>query len=81
MNNYTLLLKETGQRLVKAIDHLEYSYNKIQKLPDDLSDMDEEDMETWESFALRFSCVSGIFIMRYIRTRVAIEEPGYKGTT
>ena len=79
--NYEVLLKETSRKLSKALDHLEYSYHKIQQLPDDLSSMDDEDMETWESFTSRFSRVSDIFIMQYLRTRIATEEPGYKGTT
>jgi len=43
--------------------------------------MDDEIMETWESFSSRFSRVSDIFIMQYLRTKILIEEPGYKGTT
>ena len=41
-------------------------------------------MRLWklgESFSSRFSRVSDIFIMQYLRTKVAIEEPGFKGTT
>jgi len=81
MTNYNALLKKTTEKLLKALTHLEYSYNKIQTLPDTLSEMDDEVMETWESFLCRFSRVSNIFITQYIRTKVAIEEPGYKGTT
>ncbi len=81
MSNYQAILQETSGKLLKAIDHLEYSFNKVQKLTDDLRDMDDEMMETWESFSSRFSRVSDIFIMQYVRTKVAIEEPGFKGTT
>ena len=81
MRNYDSILQETAQRLAKALDHLAYSAEKVQKLPDDLALMDEEAMETWESFTSRFSRVSDIFIMQYLRTKLAIEEPGYKGTT
>lgn len=81
MSNYQAILQETSGKLLKAIDHLEYSFNKVQKLTDDLRDMDDEMMETWESFSSRFSRVSDIFIMQYVRTKVAIEEPGFTGTT
>jgi len=81
MSNYPAMLQETSDKLLKAIDHLQYSFNKVQELPDDLVDMDDEIMETWESFSSRFSRVSDIFIMQYVRTKVAIEEPGFKGTT
>lgn len=81
MANYEALLTETVDKLNKAIGHLEYSFNKVQTLPDNLSEMDDEILETWESFSSRFSRVSDIFIKQYLRTKIAIEEPGYKGTT
>ncbi len=81
MTDYDALIKETGDKLLKALDHLEYSYNKVQALPDDLSQMDDEIMETWESYSSRFSRVSDIFTMQYLRTRIGAEEPGFKGTT
>lgn len=81
MYNYQSLLDQTRDKLIKALGHLEYSYNKIQTMTDDSSQMDDDMLETWESFSSRFSRVSDIFVMKYIRTRVGIEEPGYKGTT
>jgi len=81
MANYSDLIKETGSKLLKAIDHLQYSYDKVQTLPDAVSQMDDEMMGTWESFSSRFSRVSDIFIMQYIRTKIAIEEPGFRGST
>jgi len=81
MSNYEALLQETARKLTKALEHLAYSFNKIDDLPDDLAKMDDEIMETWESFSSRFARVSDIFVMQYLRTKIAIEEPGFKGTT
>lgn len=81
MANYEALLQETSRKLTKALEHLAYSFNKVQKLPGELSEMDDEIMETWESFSSRFARVSDIFVMQYLRTKIAIEEPGFKGTT
>ena len=81
MTNYAALLNETRLKLLKALEHLNYSYNKIIHLPDNLAQMDEEIMQTWESFTVRFSRVSDIFIKHYVKTKIAIEEPGFKGTT
>ena len=67
-------------KLQKAIAHLQYTYEKIQKLPDDCSQMDEEQLETWESFAVRFGRASDIFLTRYLRTRVLAEDPGFSRT-
>ena len=81
MNNYVAILEELSVKLLKALDHLDYSYNKVLKLPEDLSKMDDEELETWESFSSRFSRVSDIFIMQYLRARIALVEPGFKGST
>lgn len=81
MGNYQRLTEQTTEKLMKALSHLEYSYNKVQSLPDDLSQMDDEIMETWESFSSRFSRVSDLFIKQYLRTKIASEEPGFKGST
>ncbi len=81
MSSYEAILQETSRKLIKALEHLTYSYNKIQKLPDELAKMDDEIMETWESFSSRFARVSDIFVMQFLRTKIAIEEPGFKGTT
>lgn len=81
MSSNEAILTETAEKLRKAISHLDYSYNKIQTLPDSLSQMDEEILETWESFTARFSRVSDIFVMKYLRSRILIEEPGFEGST
>ncbi|MBB71249.1 MAG: hypothetical protein CMF50_02475 [Legionellales bacterium] len=81
MPDYEVLLKETSRKLSKALEHLDYSYNKISNLPDQLSDMDDEIMETWESYSSRFARVSDIFVTQFLRTKIALEEPGFKGTT
>lgn len=63
MTDYNIMLQEIKNKLLKAIDHLEYSYKKVQTLPDSLTEMSDEIMETWESFSSRFVRVSDIFIM------------------
>jgi len=77
--NYEAILAQVAEQLLKAIVHLGYSYHKIQDLPDEIASMDEEMMETWESFAARFGRVADIFLMRYIRTIVLMGDPAFKG--
>ena len=60
-------LKALREKLLKAIGHLEYSYKKIQHIPPDIDTLDEEGLETWESFSARFCRVSDIFLSKYIR--------------
>lgn len=68
------------EKLKKALKHLDYSYKKITHLPVDVEKLDEETLETWESFAARFARASDIFLSRYVRTLVLLEDPGFSGT-
>ena len=73
-------LKEQREKLLKAIGHLEYSYNKIIQITPNIEKLDEEDLETWESFSARFCRVADIFLSKYIRTFVLLDDPGFIGT-
>lgn len=64
--NLKMQLSDQKRKLLKALAHLEYSYKKIIELPEEINQLDEEGLETWESFAARFCRVSEIFLTRYI---------------
>lgn len=80
MSSLQKLLLSSQQKLLKALKHLEYSYNKIQTLSVDVNELDEESLETWESFAARFARVSEIFLTRFLRAYVLTTDPGFEGT-
>ena len=80
MTKLNQLYQEHKIKLLKAIDHLDYSYHKILQLPVTLNALDEEMLETWESFAARFSRVADIFLTKYIRASVLINDPGFSGS-
>jgi len=80
MNDKQEYLQEVQGKLLKALGHLEYSYNKILSLPTEASDLDEEALETWESFIVRFSRVADIFLVRYTKVLVLISDPGFQGS-
>ena len=73
-------ISNAKDQLNQALSYLDYSYNKIQKLPDDPALLDQESLETWESFTARFARVADIFIMKYIRARILNEDPAFRGT-
>lgn len=77
LNNHLLI---QTRKLLKALDYLEYSYNKVLSLSTKVEQLDPESLEIWESFAARFSRVSDIFLSRYLRTRVLLNDPGFAGT-
>lgn len=80
MKNYQKLLETQQRKLKKALQHLQYSYNKVVNLPDEIKNLDEESLETWESFAARFSRASEIFLTQYLRTIVLMNDPGFIGS-
>lgn len=67
-------------KLKKSLKHLSYSYGKILQLSTDVKHMDEETLETWESFTARFSRTVDLFLTKYVRAVVLKEDPGFSGT-
>ncbi len=80
MNQYEILCTNETVKLKKALEHLAYSYNKVKNHTTQIQDLNEEEMADWESFSARFSRVADIFLSKYLRARVLIEDPGFKGT-
>ena len=74
------LLEENERKLKKAIKHLEYSYSKLSTLKNKLDLDNDETLEVWESFSARFSRVSDLFLMKYIRSKILTEDPAFNGT-
>ncbi len=77
---YNDLIEDNKRKLEKALEHLDYSYRKIQSLPENPTLLDEETLETWESFAARFLRVADIFMTKYIRAVVLSNDPGFTGS-
>lgn len=75
------LKNSTREALLKALNHLEYSYQKI--LKNELvkkSEWSEEELETLESFSSRFARSSDIFLSKYLRTLALETDPAFRGT-
>ncbi len=74
------LLEAYRRKLIKALDHLAYSNAKVRTLTASPIAMDEESLETWESFTARFSRVVDLFLTKYVRAKVLENDPGFSGT-
>lgn len=74
------VLQEHAKKLKKSLAHLRYSRKKVLRLPADSLRLDEEQLETWESFTARFSRVVDLFLTKYLRSRVLKDDPGFEGT-
>lgn len=80
MTKYLALLDGIKKKLEKSLDHLEYSYQKVNTLTEKVAEMDDETMEVWESFTARLGRSSDIFLNRYLRTILLLQDPGYEGS-
>ncbi len=74
------LKQKFHKQLLKALEYLDYSYAKVQKLPEKISELDAETLETWESFSARFSRVADIYLSKYIRAVILADDPGFNGS-
>jgi hypothetical protein len=77
--NHKDLLKIFETEIIEALKHLVYSDKKIQPLPSDPALLNEETLETWESYAARFARVTDIFLAKYLRTAALINDPAFRG--
>ena len=78
--DYQKLLESYTQDIKKSLVHLKYSYEKVKNLSIHIEKTDSETLETWEGFVARFSRVSDIFVMKYLKTKVKLAEPGFRGS-
>lgn len=74
------LKQKIRKQLLKALEYLAYSFAKIQKLPENQNQLDAESLETWESFAARFSRVADIYLAKYMRLCILEDDPGFTGS-
>lgn len=80
MNNKNNIRLATENRLQIARSRLACSYDKVKRLSAQFSLLDDDSLETWESFASRFSRLTDIFLSRYLRVRILEVEPAFRGT-
>ena len=80
MADYQTILLDHKNALLKSLSYLKYSYQKVQPLSMQLKDADPELLEAWEGFVARFARVTDIFVMKYLRIRILLDSPDFRGT-
>ncbi|MBI3016411.1 MAG: hypothetical protein HYY62_00185 [Deltaproteobacteria bacterium] len=73
-------LEEYKQAILKSLKYLKQSYEEIQTLSPELKNASSETLKSWESYVARFARVTDIFLMKYIRARILLDDPGFQGT-
>lgn len=80
MSNLEQFLEIRKRQLNKALDRLSYSYQKVKNLSLSTEALDDEALETWESFSARFARASDIFLSQYLRVAILVTDKGFQGT-
>ena len=80
METLEALLALRKRHLMKALERLAFSYQKVQKLPLSEENFDDATLESWESFSARFARASDIFLSQYLRTYVLLSDKGFQGS-
>lgn len=75
----TDLLQAYKRKVLKSLDHLEYSFKKVQALSPGPA-LSDDQLETWESFAARLSRSVDLFLTKYLRLRIKQEDAGFDGS-
>lgn len=80
MTDYTQIIQTIKTELLQSLDHLEYSYNKIQKKGLKTTATDAETLETFEALVSRFARVTDIFVAKYLRSLAERDDPAFRGS-
>ncbi|MBP9680756.1 MAG: hypothetical protein KBD76_05090 [Bacteriovorax sp.] len=77
-----LLKPQISNQLKKSKKHFNYSFNKIitYDLSKGLDSLNEEELESLESFVSRFARISDIVIQKYFRILAMEKDPAYQGS-
>lgn len=66
-------------KIVKSLKYLEYSYQRTLSMPLNPSQMNDSQLEAWDSFASRFARTSDIFLSKYMRAYLLKDDPAFDG--
>lgn len=80
MEKLETLLEVRKRHLIKALERLTSSYERIKNLPLPTDKLDDHTLEMWESFSARFSRASDLFLSQYLRTFVLLSDKGFQGS-
>lgn len=75
----TDLERKILEDLAAARQHLDYSFKKVLRI-DLEKNLDEEELETLESFSSRFARYSDLIISKYLRFLARQKDPAFRGS-
>ena len=67
-------------KIIKSLKYFEYTFLRVSKLKTNPNQLTDQEFETWDGFATRFSRTSDLFLSKYIKAAVLKDDPGFDGT-
>lgn len=74
------LLAKTKADTNRALQHLEYSFNKVKAWDFRRTDWREEELEALESYSSRFARSSDLVVSRLLRSMALTVDPAFRGS-
>ena len=66
-------------KIVKSLKYLNYSYDKVKKLPTHPNQLSDSELELWDGFSTRFARSSDLFLSKYIKAYILADDPAFDG--
>ncbi len=67
-------------KIVKSLNYLEYTFDKVKQLPTRLDALSADDLERWDGMATRFARASDLFLSKYVKAAVMKDDPAFDGS-
>jgi hypothetical protein len=68
------------RKLSKALDRFESSYHRLPPMKSTVESYTDEELGSYDEFMSRFARLTDIFLSQYIRARLQIEDPAFRGS-
>jgi hypothetical protein len=67
-------------KIVKSLRYLDYTFQRVSKMPIDPAQMTDGEKESWDGFVTRFARSSNLFLSKFIRAYVRLDDPAFDGS-
>ena len=66
-------------KITKSLKYLEFTFRRVQSMSTDPTQLAPEQLELWDSFAVRFARTSDLFLSKFIKAIVLKDDPAFDG--
>ena len=80
MKNRSDLVGYYYTKIVKSIRYLEFTFSRVNNLSTNPELLTDEQLELWDSFAVRFARTSDLFLSKFLKAAAKRDDPAFDGT-